>query len=299
MENSLIIAFVAAGTSILTLILSLAFKPFIDKVSKSYQLHIEYQYEQRKKIKDTISKYKIHVVNAFDNLCGRLSNLANNHAMQWHTVSGDFKKIESEYFQTTIYRILYLFSWIKIIEDKLVFLDTTIADKEDLYFLKYLKATKRVIQRQILTYNLQSQDESSKDVVFRDSLDEMCLWMIKGEEVMTFPEFRENIAEKLPHFKILCEFIDGISPEENRRRWDRLYCIQILGLSFLNSFGYDFQKTAKEKMIARFTKHKKHEIYGNFIQHIQKYELHEEPEMKKSIEILNQFIESNPPKENR
>jgi hypothetical protein len=299
MENSLIIALVAAGTSILTLILSLAFKPFIDKISKAYQLHIEYQYEQRKKIKDTISKYKIHVVNAFDNLCGRLNNLANNHTMQWHYVSGEFKNTGSEYFQTTIYRVLYLFSWIKIIEDKLVFLDTTIADKEDLYFLKYLKATKRVIQRQMLTYNLQSQDESRKDVVFRDNLDEMCLWMIKGEEVMAFPEFRENIEQKLPHFKVLCQFIDGINPEENRRRWDRLYCIQILGLSFLNSFGYDFQKTSKEKMVSRFTKHKKHDIYDNLIQHVHKYELHEEPEMKKSIEILTQFIKTKNLNENR
>ena len=40
-----------------------------------------------------------------------------------------------------------------------------------------------------------------------------------------------------------------ISPYEDRLRWDRLQLFNITLMVFLNSFGYEFQRTTNEKLI--------------------------------------------------
>lgn len=292
MDDKLITALIAAGTSILTVLLSFLLKPLIEKKSHASKVEVEHEYEQRKKIKEVLSTYKIHLINASQSLSGRLSNLSIYHSNEWLKVNGVFIS-DRYYFQSTIYRILSFYAWIKIIETNLIYLDTTIATKEDLYFIKYLRAMKRVLQRGTLVKDLQDQPATTNDIIFRDQLDEMCLWMIQERTVISFSEFKEQGETNIRKYAMLCAFIDGISPDENRRRWDRLYALQLLLISFQNVFGYDFQYKGESKIKEQIHRMRKHEIFPNLILHIKKYKLEDEKEAKRLIGILEDYIKSD------
>lgn len=289
MNDKLTTAIIAAITSIITLIISFIIKPRIERKSHLSKVEIEHEYEQRKKIKEVLSKYKIHLVNSADSLRGRLNNLSVNYEGKWHSMNGNHVNKDDYYFQTTVYRILNFYAWIRIIENKLIYLDTTIATENDLNFIKFLKAMRRTLQRGNLVKGLQEDPERENDLIFRDTLDEMCLWLIKEESVLTYTDFKEGIEKNIPKYKRLCEFIDSISPDENRRRWDRLYCLQLLIITFLNSYGYDFQHETKSQIEEQILRIKKYDVFPNLINHLGKYKLLEEGEIKKLIEILKKY----------
>ena len=133
MDEKIISAIIAASTSIVTVLISFWIKPKIERKTHISKVEIEHEYEQRKKIKGVLSKYKIHIVNSADSLKGRLNNLSIHWSSKWHYVDGNFLNQEDYYFQSTIYRILSFYAWMKIIERNLIYLDTTIASDEDLY----------------------------------------------------------------------------------------------------------------------------------------------------------------------
>lgn len=270
-------------------IFSLYIKDKLDRKGHKNRLQIEHENEQRKKVKEVLSIYKRHLINSADALRGRLNALSNNHTEKKLYVNGNYSNVENGFFQSTIYRILRFYAWIKIIEDRLIFLDTTISTNEDLYFIKYLECIKRVLQRRKLIDNLQNiQSEIDIDLIDRDRLTDMCSWMItKENDVISYTEFLESVVKELPKYKRLCEFIDDINPIENRRRWDRLYFYQLLIMSFINSYGYDFEESHVKKFEALISKIEKTDFITNAINHIKRFRLEGEP----NVELLIQMLE--------
>jgi len=134
METPLFTAIISAGTSLLTVIITLSTKNWIEKRFLIFRLRKEHEYTQRKEIKNVLAKYKVPFINSAEFLNHRLWNLSKNYSRKWHDVNGKYN-YEGYYYQSTIYRILRHFAWIKIIQNKLIFLDTTIATNEDLFFV--------------------------------------------------------------------------------------------------------------------------------------------------------------------
>lgn len=283
-------AIIAAVTSIITFIISFIIKPRIEQKSHQSKVEIEHEYEQRKKIKEVLSTYKTHVINAADSLKGRLNNLSHHYNEQWLSANGDYSNENDYYFQTTVYRILNFYAWSEIIEKKLIYLDTTIATESDLNFIKYLKAMKMTLQRGNLVKGIQEESKQEKDIIFRDTLDEMSFWMIKEDSVLSYTDFKNGIDQNISKYKNLCQFLDNISPEEDRRRWDRLYCLHLLLVAFLNTYGYDFQNQNNAKTEKQITRIRKYDIFPNLITYLEKYKLSNEIEIKKLTDILRKYI---------
>ncbi|MGB3180758.1 MAG: hypothetical protein WBB45_05175 [Cyclobacteriaceae bacterium] len=289
MNEQLLTVMIAVITSISTLLISFLFKPLIEKRTHLSKVEIDHEYEQRKKIKEVLSKYKMHLINSADSLRGRLNNLSYCFVTNQHKVDGDFHNEDKSYFQSTIYRVLRFYAWMMIVEKKLIYLETTIASTDDLNFIKYIKAMKRTLQRDALVKGIQERKDVSRDMIFRDNLDEMCQWLIKEEDVISFSEFKINSSQNQAKIEQVCKFIDGISPVEDRRRWDRLYCLHLVTISFLNSYGYDYQVEPEKDIRDLIDRIRKTEIFPNLILHLKRYKLYEDMEVRKLGDILKQY----------
>jgi hypothetical protein len=84
-------------------------------------------------------------------------------------------------------------------------------------------------------------------------------------------------------------FLSGMDPEEPRLRWDRLQALHYILLMFLNSYGYDFQRTSVKKvksLLSRAPRRKK--TIANMRHMIQEMFLGKHSEVKR---VLSAFQE--------
>ena len=223
---------IALITTLVTLFLTSIIKKLFDKNFLVFKLETEHRYEERKKVKDVLSKNKVHLLNACEKLNHRLFNLTKNHDKKWHYVAGNYKT-RGYYFSSSIYRIAHVYARIEIIERELILLDTTIATKEDLDFVKYLRVFREVLSDLFLMKGIDGYDDGGEtDHLMRGSVDSMARALIKDDgTICDADEFVESKNVYLPKLKSICSFFDSISPEEKRYRWDRL---QTLHLSLIH-----------------------------------------------------------------
>lgn len=291
LDPKVIAAVIAAITSLVTFIVTQVLKSPIERRLHKFKLITDFENEQKSKIKSVLSTHKVPLIQVGEKLNGRFKNLMKNHELKWHHVNGDFTG-DHYYFKSFIYRILSFLAWTKITEKSLIYLDTTIATDEDLNLIKYLKVIYRCLQFGKLTK--ESEDRYEKlggDVIYRDKLDEMAISLIKeGSQVMTYSEFKEELNTDKKFYESICIFLDGASPEENRKRWDRLCCMHLSVMCFLNSYGYDFQY-AEEKNFRRYIElYQRSSAFENYIELIKRYKLENDVEIKKLIPILEEYI---------
>jgi hypothetical protein len=275
MGTKLLTVIISAGTSLLTVILTLSTKNWIEKRFLIFKLQKEHEYKQRKEIKNVLSKYKVPFINSAEALNHRLWNLSKNYSRKWHDVGGRLKH-DGYYYQSTVYRILRHFAWIKIIQGKLIFLDTTIATKGDLFFVKYLNYFPQLFQDTDLFEGLNYDSNHATDHIYRDTFEEVYSNIITGDEVISFTDFKEKIADDFSKFVPILKFVDNINPEEERLRWDLLHCFHLTLMSFLTSYGYDFQHTSKHKIIELISRQRRCKIYKNYLLLIQRNRLEDE-----------------------
>lgn len=57
-----------------------------------------------------------------------------------------------------------------------------------------------------------------------------------------------NIQRRNKDISRICSFFDGMSPNEERLRWDLIQTFHLTLIAFLNTYGYDFQYTSKDKL---------------------------------------------------
>jgi len=191
-ENPKVIAaLIAAITSVTTLLLSSLIKSIYERRFHVFKLEAEHRYEQRKKIKEILSKNKIRLLNSCESLNHRLWNFSNNYKEKWYCVNREYRNKDNYYFISFVFRLLCFYAWIKKIEDEMVYLDTTIASREDMEFMKFLRLFPGVLCDLVLTDGFEYDPFHETDHFFKNSLEHMAAVLIKDGEVCTFPNFRK------------------------------------------------------------------------------------------------------------
>ena len=284
-DPNIIAALVAAGTSVIILGISFIFKSFWDKYFLIFKLDQEYKYEQRKKLKEILSKSKIQLLNSCESLNFRLWNFTTHYRDKWHSVNGDYN-CGGYYFTSFVYRFIVVFAWIRKIEKEMVYLDTTIATKKDMEFIKFLRLFPQVLCDVMLFSGFDYDPNVQKDHFFVHNLEHMSESIIKDDSVYIYPEFEKHFKEIQENINHACYFIDGISPDEDRLRWDRLQILHITIMIFLNTFGYDFQKTSDDKFKELIGKPRKSRLIRNFIEMIKRNKLSKQREFKHILKII-------------
>src|SRR5271156_290291 len=130
---ALISAAVAIGTSVATLTLVAPLRYLLDKRSVRHRLETEYEYEQRKRLRELIGRYRGQMLEVAETFNHRMFNLYANEKQGWLT----YDKKPRYYFLSMVFRFLSLCSLARRFQAEAVFIDPRIADKTDLEFLKY------------------------------------------------------------------------------------------------------------------------------------------------------------------
>ncbi|MFC1942146.1 hypothetical protein ACFLWU_02895, partial [Chloroflexota bacterium] len=191
------------------------------------------------------------------------------------------------YFESFVYRMTKVFSLIKAIEDEMVYMDTTIALKDDMEFIKFLRLFPQLMSNLQLFDGFDYDPFYQKDHIFKDNLDNMAQSLVKDDDICGFLEFGNNFSQYMSELEYMCRFIDGMSPDEDRLRWDRLQVFHLAVMVFLNSFGYDFQYTNEEKVNDLLNRIRKNRIADNFIKLVDMHVLADQKEFKKIIKLIS------------
>lgn len=285
-DTKVIAAIISAITSVLTIFI---LKPIVDRKFLKFRLNQEHQYEQRKKIKEVLAKNKTHLLNSAEDLNHRLWNFTNNHNRNWHKVDGKYFESGNNYFNSFVYRILSFYGWLRIIDKQIIYLDTTIASKDDLDFIKYIKVFPQIMCDLALFKGQEYDANNPTDHFFRNNFQNISLILVRGDEVTDYANLFDDLNHSQDEYLQLCEFIDGISSTENRLRYDRLKLLHLTLISFLNKFGYDFQYTDKEKIEFIAKTPRKSKLIKNYTDFIKRIKLDSEKEMKKLLKIIKDY----------
>jgi len=244
---ALIAAFVALSTSVITIAHSLFGAPlkyWLEKKALRNKLATEYEYEQRKNLRALIAKYQGRMVETAEVLNHRMWNLYQNESKGWLDASGRYADAQY-YFKSWAYRFLNFLAMARLFEKEAIFIDSKIAEKSDLDFIKYVKAFGWATCDVALFTGVQYDDFRQKDHFFRDSLRHICDACCKEGNFLDQEKIHELLSNS--DFQSVYRFFDGLRKDENRLRWDRLVAVDLLLMAFLNSFGYDMQRSSLEE----------------------------------------------------
>ena len=129
-------------------------------------------------------------------------------------------------------------------ECEAVLIDARIAEKNDLYFVKFAKAFSWAVCDVALFEHLNYDVNYATDHFFRDQLREICDSCVKEGAFLGHEELR-TVLNSTPDFDRVFRFFDGLKKNESRLRWDRLVAIHLLLMAFVNCFGYDMQESTQ------------------------------------------------------
>lgn len=291
-NNSQIVAtiFTSVFTTLITLLIALfapKIKDLFDRQFQLFKLKSEHEYEQRKEVKKILSKNKIQLLNSCEELNHRLWNFfGENYPKKWHHID-DIDVEEHYYFVSFIYRFIAVFAWVRKIEKEMIYLDTTFALQEDLEFIKYLRLLPQILYDAELYQGYEYERSKATDHFFRGQIESLAESFVVENNICDFTYFCNQVDNYAENITPVCRFLNGISPEEKRLRWDRLQILHITIMAFLNAFGYDFQYTSMDKIKNITSIPRKSRLLGNFLKIVYRIKLDEQSELKN---ILNTVI---------
>ena len=237
-------ALIAAIVTIITLVLRAFAKPLWERSFHRFKLESEYKYDQRKKVRDAISKHKVPLLNAAEYLNHRLLNFSKNADKGWHTKGCDENYVDKYYLLSFSYRFLLFFAICRKVDLELVFLDSSESTKKDLEMLKYLKFFPQFFCDAGI-FNGRGYDQSkATDHFFGDDFRELVNKLSLGgdDKLISFSEFKDGRYKE--DFESIVNYFSGISVDHSCNRWHALSGFHFALISFLNDYGYDFQKVS-------------------------------------------------------
>jgi len=216
-------------------------------------------------------------------------NYANNHHRDWLEINGDYLEKQNYYFHSFIYRFLSLFGWIRIINQEMIYLDTTIATKNDLEFIKFLRLFPRIFSDLTFIEGDEKKGKSADDHFYRNDFEVISEVLIKNEGIISYANYLEDLGALKEHHINIFKYFDGISSTEKRSRWDRLHLLHLTVILFLNNYGYDFQNTNDKKLRTVLTHPKTSSYLSNYFNFIAEYNLADNKKCKELRKIAKEF----------
>ncbi len=265
-QSALIAGIVAIVTALVTTVLATPLRYWIDKLSLTHKLRSEYTYEQRKKWKDLVGRYKGRMLQTSEDLNHRIWNLYSNERYGWLRIGGRRSRIGYGYYFTTfVHRFISVYATIRQFEREQLYFDSAIADSDDFVFVHYIKAFNWAACSVELFRGLEYDISSASDHFYTESLRSASNGMIdKDERILSFDTLKSNLG-KMKNLEVVIHYFDELNSSEKRFRWDRLVTIHLFLLAFMNKFGYRTQISSFEQFKSVAKRIKNPEVYLNII----------------------------------
>ena len=87
LDIKLQVVIISSITSLIVFLLGWFFKVLYDRFSLAYKMKQEFEFEQRKKLKEEIAKNKTHFLNSIESLNHRMWNFSQNVDKNWHKIT--------------------------------------------------------------------------------------------------------------------------------------------------------------------------------------------------------------------
>jgi hypothetical protein len=273
--------------------MTLLTKNYIETRILRSKLDTEHKFDQRKKIKEVLAKYKVHLLTACEDFNHRMWNFANKHDEKWLHIDGDYLN-DHYYFHSFVYRHLAIFAWTKKIQKEMIYLDTTIAGKEDLEFVKFLNIFSRMFCDLTFIEGLEADGNKNDDHFYRNEFDLFADNLITENGIKSYSEYVNDLKSINPKLERHFKFFDCLSPNEDRKRWDRLHFFHLTVLMFLNNYGYDFQITNDEKLKKVLTNPKKSDYLDCYFKTMSEYHLTDNKQVKNLKKLVSDITGKKP-----
>lgn len=283
-DPKIIAALISSVVTVFMFIASSIVKSIWEKNFHNFKLKADHKYEQRKKIKEAISKHKVRLMDSSESLNHRLWNFSDNCDKKWHKLRDDKTINELYYLESFTYRFLSFFAWCRKIEKEMLYLDSTISDSEDLEFIKYLKIFPQMFCDTALFYGHEYDASHATDHFFKDDFLHMVDSLITDEGVITYSEFKRK-SDSAEYMKMV-NYIDGISDKKACLRWYSLSLFHFVLMAFLTKFGYDFQQTSKDKLKLLSGKIPENILADNLSKILERNHLNKTSEMKSVLKVV-------------
>jgi hypothetical protein len=287
--NAYQVALISIIVSVITFFLTNYLKNYFENKLLKKKLETEHKFNQQKKIKEVLSKYKIHLLTSCEDFNRRMFNLYSNYSQEWINISDktkDYSNPQDYYFHSFVYRFLSVLAWIKKIQKEIISIDTTLAAKNDLEFIKFLRTISQLLS-DITTFIEGESAHNAPDHFFRNNLNLFPDAIITDDGIKSYSEYTDSLVNYQESLLELYRWFDSISPSEDRKRWDRLYFLHLIVMVFLNNYGYDFQKTDETKLKQVLENPLKEVNLEGFFELLRHYKLDKNKEIKKMTEIVN------------
>jgi len=241
------VVIISSITSIFVFIAGWLFKVLYERNSLKYKLKKEYEFEQKKKLKKEIAKNKIHLLNAVEELNHRLWNFSQHISTKKYSVSKSNWFAEEQYYLNSfIYRFLKVIYLTIKTENDTVSIDSTIADNNDILFLKYIKTFKDIFTDKDLIKNLPTQNKTTH--FYKNNLFGFASYIRKEGNLLSFEEFEEVLRNNYIDLEKVITYFTEIENNNNDCSINALKCFHLLAINFLNKYGHDYQVTQDDKI---------------------------------------------------
>ena len=271
-------ALIAAVVGFTSGVIGTYFKHFLDKRALRDKIEIEYQYAERKKLRELIGRYHGRMLEAAERLNHRFWNLQENESKDWLNMSGEYNSPESNYyFTTTVYRTVELLTLVRLFDSEAIFIDARIARERELIFARFAKAFEWALTDTDLFKGISYETFWQTDHLFHDKLRLLCESCISEGKIISIDKFQERLKSSDKNLLVpLLSFFDGLRANEKRLRWDRVVVFHLLLMAFINAFGYDIQKSSVPNFIEIATSIKNKPILENLVRWLPKLGLTKE-----------------------
>lgn len=212
------------------------------------KLMADYEHEQRKALRVIIGRTHGRLLLAGNSLNYRFWNLYANSEKSWLSVE-DYTQSESYYLHSFVSRFMSVFVLVREFERQALYVDSRIATRNDMLFLKYVAALHWCMTDVALFEGANYDASSPTDHFFSDSLRTYCDICVDENGQLLKIEDLLNLAKNNPGIESVFIFFKGLSATEGRLRWDRLVCLHLLIATFVNSIGYPEHKTSRAKIL--------------------------------------------------
>jgi hypothetical protein len=244
-----------------------------------HKLAVEYEYEQRKKLRDLIGRYHGRLLQACNSLNYRFWNLYANAGAPWLKSDGDYKH-PGYYLLSFVHRFLAVFSFIRQFENEAIYVDGRIAEKKDFIFLNYIEAIRWVMTDVALFDGVLYDFSHQRDHFFADNFRQYCDECAVEGRLITYEELQDRV-EGVRSLDPVLRFFDSLQPAEDRLRWDRLVALHLLLMAFVNSFGYEPQYSSQDRFESAAGQVRRQRILENLVDWLPRHGLGEDKESRR------------------
>lgn len=248
LSDTIIVAIISSATTILVLILTGISRYFFFLFSLTYKLKREYNFSQKKNIKLELSRSKTPLIKAAEELNYRLWNLSKNIDKGWINVERESWQDPKRYYLiSTVYRFLHFIYWTLEAEKSIYSFDFAQAERDDIQYLKYIKALKHFFCESDLLKELGYDGSHPTHHFYKDNLCKYADFIRDDNNSINYMKFEAKFMTNCSEIEDVVKYMSSLENVPDNKNYNVIMVFHLFLMLFLNKYGLDYHQTDRKK----------------------------------------------------